>query len=573
MERSRLLLSGATVLCVLASSRAAFAADCYVDSVNGKDSNDGKSATTPVQSQTAIPSSGCTTMHYARGSRFAQALKTITGVTTYTSYGDSSQPLPDFKLAQGTATSVFQTFTSVTVDGLKFEGSHNTSSNTTAFMSGAGICVYLQGSNSTIKNSEITDCDFGIMLQGNGSVATSNYVHDINGQALDGSTSADPNSVGGGKGIYVMANDCEVSYNTIINTITFPQWTGAQGSSKGGCDGGATEIAVGQSGGTLKGYKNHHNFAYYTCGFFQASTVAGNSGSGTFQDSEFYYNVMIDSAWMILAQVNNTSFVNMKWENNTVVQHRAAGATADQGMLMEMWNGVSSGVSGGATPANQIFLTNNLMIMNGVNDFYDFNAQCCANNSSLTSNTPMVMTSNIFLNNSTFDPGFLKLGDGDPGFVNTSDGTQIPAARDYDLTADTIAIANALAGNPTTIAGGAPIPGLTVDFLGREVPSPTTGKTDIGAFQYSSPTAADAGPGGPAPPPGTGGSGGATSTGGSSAGPSTGASAVEAGCSCEVGGKRSEWVVVSLLVSMAFGWSARRRRKAGRPRADTTLSV
>ena len=77
----------------------------------------------------------------------------------------------------------------------------------------------------------------------------------------------------------------------------------------------------------------------------------------------------------------------MKWENNTVVQHKGAGPTADQGMLMEMWNGVSSGVSGGTTPANQIYLTNNLMVLEGVNDFYDFTANCCTNNNSLTSNT------------------------------------------------------------------------------------------------------------------------------------------------------------------------------------------
>lgn len=178
-----------------------------------------------------------------------------------------------------------------------------------SFISGSGICVYLQGQNSTIRNSEVTDCDFGIMLQGDGSVATNNYVHDVNGQALDGSTSADPNSVGGGKGIYAIANDVEVAYNTIVNCITFPQWTGADGSPKGGCDGGATEIAI-QSDGTMTGYKSHHNFAYYTCGF-QASTTAGSMG--TFENSEFYDNVMIDTAWMILAQVNNTNFISMEW--------------------------------------------------------------------------------------------------------------------------------------------------------------------------------------------------------------------------------------------------------------------
>ena len=338
MARSLLLVSGAATISILAHSVTALAVDCYVDS-NASSSGDGKSATTPVQTQAAIPS-GCTTVHYARGSVFNEAMKATSGATTYTNYGDSCQPLPDFKLPTGTATSVFQTFNTVTIDGIKFEGSHNTSGSNTAFDSGAGICVYLQGKNSTVKNCEVTDCDFGIMLQGDGSLATQNYVHDVNGQALDGAQGTDPNAVGGGKGIYAMANNVEVSYNTIINTITWPSWTGANGSSKGGCDGGATEIAL-QSGVTLTGYKNHHNFAYYTCGFFQVSTVPGSKG--TFSNSQFYYNVMIDAAWMVLAQVNNTNFTSMYWENNTVVQHKNAGATADQGMLMEMWNGVVLG--------------------------------------------------------------------------------------------------------------------------------------------------------------------------------------------------------------------------------------
>ena len=390
----------------------------------------------------------------------------VMSTVTYTNYGDSCKPLPDFKLPTGTATSVFQTFSTVTIDGIKFESSHNTSNSGSSFDSGAGICVYLQGKNSTVKNCEVTDCDFGIMLQGDGSLATQNYVHDVNGQALDGTTSSDPNSVGGGKGIYAMANNVEVSYNTIIDTITFPNWTGASGSSKGGCDGGATEIAV-QSGATLTGYKNHHNFAYYTCGFFQASTTTGSTG--TFSNSEFSYNVMIDTAWMILAQVNNTNFVNMNWQNNTVVQHKNAGATADQGMLMEMWNGESSGVSGGTTPANQIFLTNKLMVLEGVYDNYDFSASYVTANS-MANNSAIVLSSNIFLPNTSVNPGFFKLGDGDPNFTNTTDGTTMPAAADYDLTSDTTTLANTLSGEPTTISvelrfRGSPLTSLGVRCL------------------------------------------------------------------------------------------------------------
>lgn len=469
------------MIVILGYASLARAADCFVDSVGGKDSNDGKSASTPVQSQAAIPKSGCTTMRYARGSQFNEAVAIINGVKTYTNYtrpnGSASDPLPDFKFVTGPVLIAMQG--GITVDGLKLEGSHNQGGSLSSLQTGGGICVYV-GNNSTVKNCEVTACDFAIFFANSAgntaSLATNNYVHDILGEAVDGDAGIDPNAVGGSKGIYVMADNVEVSYNTIINCVNYPKWTGANGSAKGGCDGGATEIAV-ASGGTLKGYKNHHNFAYNTCGFFQASTYfANNSGTaaqlGTFAHSEFSYNVMIDTAWMILAQVNNTDFQDMKWYNNTVVQHKgSAGPVGDQGMLMEMWNGVSSGTSGGVTPANQIFLTNNLMVLEGVNDMYDFNANWKANGSSMASNTPIVLTTNIFLNNTTLNPGFIKLGD----------GLTVPSPTDFDLTSDSAA----LSGSNSTISGGTPLAGQTLDFLNRAVPGPG-GKTDIGAFQYGS---------------------------------------------------------------------------------------
>ena len=279
----------------------------------------------PAIAMLTVPA-GCTPLDKPGAASFHEAMKSINGATTYTNYGDSTKPQPDFVLPKGTATSVFQTIRTVTIDGLKFQGSHNTSGGGASFDSGAGICVCRQGAGSTIENSEVTDCDFGVMLQGNGSLATNNFVHDVNGQALDGTTDLNPNSVGGGKGIYARASDVEVSYNTIVNGNTSPSWTGADGSNNGGCGGGATEVA-------------------------------------------------------------------------TVVQHKGAGATVDQGMLMEMWNGPSSGKSGGVTPANQISLTNNLRVHEGVNDFYDFNPNWTG--ADMPVNAPIVVKSKIFLNDST----------------------------------------------------------------------------------------------------------------------------------------------------------------------------
>ena len=161
----------------------------------------------------------------------------------------------------------------------------------------------------------------------------------------------------------------------------------------------------------------------------------------------------------------------------------------------------------------------------------------------------MVMSTNIFLDNSALDPGFVKLGD----------GMTVPSPADFDLTSDTKAIANALSGNPTAISGGTPIAGLTVDFLGRAVPSATSGKTDIGAFQFDSVAAADAGTS-PSPPT----AGGSGTTGASDPTNTAKTSpAVEGGCSCRVAGRNARTGAAGWVTLLIIGWGLRRCRRSG----------
>lgn len=80
----------------------------------------------------------------------------------------------------------------------------------------------------------------------------------------------------------------------------------------------------------------------------------------------------------------------------------------------------------------------------------------------------------------------------------------MPNPSDFDLTSDTVTLTNSMPADQqvesiSRISQGTPISGLDLDFLNRIVPSPTTGYTDIGAFQYDSVTS-DAG----APPPASG---------------------------------------------------------------------
>lgn len=423
MASSRLALGGAATLAVLGATSEALA-DCYVDSVAGNDSNDGQSEATPVQSQAAIPSD-CTVVRYKRGSRFEEPLSLggsgfgggTTG-KTYTNYGDPSQPLPAFVTTE-TVVNSFQG--GIIIDGLHLEGSEPGEGAMSGGGGSMGVCVQL-GGGSKLLNSEITDCGIGIMLFGEGSLVQGNVVYDLAKMVADSTdTTVYANSVGGAEGIFINGSNNEVAYNQFINCKAEADWQG-----EGGYDGGATEVSVGE-GGTVTGLKIHHNFNYNSCGFFEVS------GFGTFSDSEFYYNVSIDSAWAMLLQVNETTLSNIRWENNTFVHHADAYSPS-----------IAMIYRAELTPET-VFFNNNLVIFDGA---------------------PMF--------NATLDPAFSAsnnlIVDYDPGVLNIK-GT---SAADFDLLETSEARDQGLL-----------VPGHTIDFLGRTAPDPS-GVTDIGAFEYGS---------------------------------------------------------------------------------------
>src|ERR1700690_300334 len=294
---------GAVMLVILGQSAVALA-DCYVDSQAGDDTKDAQSEANAIKTQAKIPSS-CTVVRYKRGSTFNEALRISGSAKTFTNYGTASDPLPQFVVPHTTSSgSIVSSFQgNVTIDGLYLAGSHGDGTMANLIQ---GVCVML-GGNSKLLNCEISNCDIGIMLSGTGSLVQGNYVHDLT-MAVDAASGVDPNSVGGAEGIFINGSNNEVAYNSFVNCSSTAAWTG------GNCDGGATEVTVG-AGATLSGVKVHHNFSYNSCGFFEVSS--GGSSKGTFSDSEFYYNVSIDSGWLMLLQVNNTNLSNIRWENNT----------------------------------------------------------------------------------------------------------------------------------------------------------------------------------------------------------------------------------------------------------------
>jgi hypothetical protein len=347
---------------------------CYVDSVNGNDGNDGLSEAFPVKSQSAIDRT-CTIVRFKRGSVFNEKLAIpkpfgsgAVGyrVKVYTNYGPKTDPLPHFKVSSEPGRGpVILSFFPLTIDGLHFSGARgdNTMEHDFDFDGDGitkgivgGIAAFL-GAATTFINNEIDDCDIGIMLGAEGSVVRGNYVHDLI-MGIDADPGVDPNLVGGAEGIFINASNCEVSYNTFVNCTGPARWVG----NNGVCDGGATEVSA-ASGGIIENVHVHHNFSYNSCGFFEVASYFGDRGKGLFKNSSLHNNVIVDSAWMGLLQVNNTDLENIHFYNNTLIQRPGS---LNAGILWIIFTATSSGMQGGELMPGTVHLTNNLYVLHGV---------------------------------------------------------------------------------------------------------------------------------------------------------------------------------------------------------------
>ncbi len=450
------------VICEIRDDYDQGAVTCYVDSVNGSDANDGLSESTPVRSQSAIHS-GCTVVRFRRGSVFNEKLAIPTpfnnvrfgyNVKVYTNYGPRTDPLPHFRVSSLPGRGpVVLSFSPLTIDGLHFSGARgdNTMEHDFDFDGDGitkgivgGIGAFL-GAATTFINNEIDDCDIGIMLGAPGSAARGNYVHDLI-MGIDDDPGVDPNLVGGAEGIFVNASNCEVSYNTFINCTGPARWVGSNGT----CDGGATEVSA-ASGGSIENVHIHHNFSYNSCGFFEVASYFGDEGKGRFKDSSLHNNLIVDSAWMGLLQVNNTDLENIHFYNNTLIQRPGS---LNAGILWIIFTSTSSGMEGGELVPGTVHLTNNLYVLDGVTSWFRL------------IDPAFVTKNNIVLSYSgPEDPGYMDIG-----FANIA-GTTAP---DFDLVK---------AGSPAVNAGAA-IAGNPLDYFNRA--RPAGGAPDIGAMEFGS---------------------------------------------------------------------------------------
>jgi MYXO-CTERM domain-containing protein len=483
MARRFLSLLGAGIL-VCSSPLAAYAVDCFVDGVAGDDTKSGLSEAEAVKSPSKIPSS-CTVARFKRGSVFnipagrsnyAVNLTTNRNLKTLTNYGDPSQPLPQFnKPHEASSGAVFSAFSQITLDGLYISGSRSDAAMSNLM---DGICVMIGGGTasqpSEVKNCEITLCDIGMMTSGDYVQVHDNYVHDLS-ISVDAAPGVDPNAVGGAEGIFVNSSHVRVHHNRFVNCSTAAQWVSNTNGGGVRCDGGATEVSV-KYAGEVTDVEIDHNYSYNSCGFFEVASVfqpQGTSGAyvkGKFTNSVFHDNVMVDSGWISLLQVNNTKLVNVRWENNTIVHHDMGTTKAADGTTINLndfgssaiqaiaFNATSSGVTGGGEISpGDIYWTNNLWYFDSkVKPFNMIDATHRGSDALLANIT---VTGDIVV---TSDPGFKDIASkSDPADYDLLQGS---AAIDKGVTDDSI------------------IEFVKTDFLGRSRPAGAA--YDLGAFEY-----------------------------------------------------------------------------------------
>jgi hypothetical protein len=422
------------VITSMASSAATAEVTCYVDSVNGDDGKSGLSEAEAKKRQAKLDAA-CTEVRYKRGSVFPERVRMQAAIKTYANYGDPQAPLPKFQAPDqpGSGPVVDDSGGGgITVDGLSLSGAR---ADLRASPWQAGACVRL-GPGSQILNSEISDCELGVTMEGEGSRLQGTTIRDL---VRLGSSSSVDSLIDGAIAVMVSASNQEIGDNTFVR-CKMTENTGMD------CNGGGVHVMM-PAGKLLVGLKVYRNFFRDSCGMFDVMTMPGDA-KGKFADGEIHHNVVVDSAWLALFDPTTATFENVRVYNNTLVQR--SGSPYDGYLVIVI---VKSSMPGILVPGT-VSLTNNLFVFDG------------STASILTLEPNLAMTTNLTIDLAKQDPGFVDL-------VGSS-------ALDFDLTARSPAI-----------DVGTEIPGNTLDFAGRPVPE-QGGKTDIGAFEYTPKSQVDA---------------------------------------------------------------------------------
>jgi hypothetical protein len=412
-------------------------ANYYVDSVNGNDLADGKTASTPWKSLSkvnALTLKPGTIVSLARGSVWKEQLRlrdagTAAAPIVVQPYGSGAAPTIQLFTSENDGTNgVLVTGSYIHVLELRLSDIH-----------WSAIHLDKNSQHVVVAGNEILRCGMGIDVLGKHQRALSNYIHDMT-MVVD---TGDANTAWGANGMGIQGEDLEIAFNRFVNCR-------AQCKNFGGWDGGAIEYfgyadGVGWNQITTDVHI-HHNFVDACDGFIEAN--------GRIKGLVIAYNLFINipsGVFLFHMRTNTENGVAIKntyearMENNTLI-----GALTP----FAFWN-PDSYVAGG----NQFVIRNNIAV---TQSHVGWDLACVG--------ADLVHDHNLF---SFLTGGSLGFSQhlwtltsteriADPGFVDLN-------KKDYRLGASSPALKQ---GSPAS---------YEADLLGNRVPAGAA--SDIGAYQ------------------------------------------------------------------------------------------
>jgi hypothetical protein len=298
----------------------------FIDSQNGRDSNDGISENSPWESLSnleVVTLRPGDVILFKRGSKFSETL-VIDGFGTkdapivLSDYGPQDLPAPAF------TNTIFDPETNqfgncirlkgdfIIVENLYFhdtvaELDEDAGSFLTIWELGA-IYIDKDAENCIVRNNEIYNCGVGIKSYGLYAKIENNYIHDCNRVLKKWGW--------GPIAIWLGADHQEVSYNRIVNySAVNPNITWGPNSYGGGADGGAIEIDDARY--PKSNIEIHHNFSQNCQGFLEV-TWTDVEKNPKYENFSIHHNVSDDYQQFIALWRGAKCNI----ENNTIIRRK-----------------------------------------------------------------------------------------------------------------------------------------------------------------------------------------------------------------------------------------------------------
>jgi len=269
----------------------------YVDSVSGSDANPGTSPSQPWRSLAQLQDTRFapgSIIHFKRGSVWTGNLLIRdsgqpNNPIVFTTYGSGERPvLRNPGDTNHRTKGVLIDADWVVVEGLLIRDVFH-----------AGIHVLRDSEHNVIRDVEVTQAGFGILIEGQHNLVTHNNIHDLHMVNNTPGGSDDYGAVG----VSIENSFNEISYNRFVNCLA--------SSFDYGRDGGAVEWS-----GVVDSVSVHHNWASGNDGFLEV-------GGGSARNAVVAYNVSVNNrrfASFHLSGQFASVVENFRVDNNTIVE-------------------------------------------------------------------------------------------------------------------------------------------------------------------------------------------------------------------------------------------------------------